>query len=119
VDVSYQLADRFAIGGQLTSTFLVHNEIAARARLFVVARPTWGIYLGVNGHGINSPILLSTPAWAGTLELGFEARTEGRWVVGFGAGGGYLWAEEAEGRGPDESNWMLWPTVNLRIGRAR
>ena len=118
LDVSYQLTDRFEIGGQLTSTFLVHNDLSARARFFVFARPGWGVYLGANLHGINSPILLSTPAAAGTLELGVEVRTERRWIVGFGAGGGYLWAEEAEGRGPDESNWMLWPAVNLRIGRA-
>jgi hypothetical protein len=118
VDVSYQVTDRFEIGGQLTSTFLVHNDLSARARFFVLARPSWGVYVGANLHGINSPILLSTPAAAGTLELGVEVRTEGRWIVGFGAGGGYLWAEDAEGRGPDESNWMLWPAVNLRIGRA-
>jgi hypothetical protein len=118
LDVSYQLAKRFAIGGQLTSTFLVHNDLSARARFFVLAGPSWGVYVGANLHGINSPILLSTPAAAGTLELGVEFWTEGRWIVGFGAGGGYLWAEDAEGRGPDESNWMLWPAVNLRIGRA-
>ena len=119
LDVSYQLTDRFAIGGQLTSTFLVHNDLSARTRLFLFARPSWGVYVGANLHGIHSPVLLSTPAAAGTLELGVEFRTEERWIVGFGAGGGYLWAESAEGRGPDESNWMLWPVVNLRIGRAR
>ena len=78
LDVSYQVSDRFELGGQLTSTFLVHNDLSARARFFLLARPSWGIYLGANLHGIASPILLSTPAAACTLELGVEVRTEGR-----------------------------------------
>jgi hypothetical protein len=118
LDVSYQLTDRFAIGGQLTSTFLVHNDLSARARLFLFARAKLGVYVGANLHGINSPILLSTPAAAGTWSWVWSSGPRGAGSWGSVLAGGYLWAEDAEGRGPDESNWMLWPAVNLRIGRA-
>lgn len=115
IDVSYHLTDRFAVGGQLT-TMLAATELTARTRFFFLARPRWGLYLGANALLLHSPLLFSFPAIGATGEVGVESRP-GSWVLGFGAGAGAVWAETAEGAGPDE-HWHPYPVVNLRIGRA-
>ena len=109
VDVSYQLADRLAVGLQLT-TLVVHYDASLRTRFFVLAGPRSGLYLGANAHWWYSPLILSKPTWAGTGELGYEVRDAQGFTLGIGIGAGYI-ADPADG-------WQLLPLCNLRIGRS-
>jgi hypothetical protein len=121
IDLSYQVLDRLAVGVQATTFLLAHTDLSVRTRVFLIARPRWGIYLGANGHYIHSPLILSDPTWAATGELGWEYRTPGRTVIAVGAGAGRFWARDTEGSNDCRTcPWQsFWPLLNLRVGRAR
>ena len=109
VDVSYQLADRFAVGLQLT-TLVVHYDASLRTRFFVVAGARSGLYLGANAHWWYSPLILTRPTWAWTGELGYELRDAQGFTFAIGIGAGRI-ADPSDG-------WQVLPLCNLRIGRS-
>jgi hypothetical protein len=118
VDVSYQLNDRIAVGAQLTMLLIVHNDLSARGRLFLVAGERYGLYVGANLHGWYSPLILDVPTIAATAELGYELRTDAGFTLGVGAGGGLLWVPGHAGVGGRKPRWDPLPMLNLRIGRS-
>jgi hypothetical protein len=117
LDVSYQLGSRFAVGAQLT-TLVVHYDLSLRSRLFLVAGRRSGLYAGLNLHGWYSPLILSRPTRAATLELGYELRDDSGFTLGVGVGGGVIRLPEGSEGAGTTPRWSPLPLLNVRVGRS-
>lgn len=114
VDLSYQLGDRFAVGGQITSLLFAHVDLSLRTRVFFFAEPTWGLYLGANVHAWYSPLILEEVSPLLTGEIGYEHRARGGFTLGMGLGAGVL--QERRTDRPDRVQPVVM--ANLRIGKS-
>jgi len=120
LDLSYQLHDRLAVGVQAT-TILAHTDINLRSRAFLLARPTWGLYAGLNARLWHSPILFNGGVRPlADAEIGYEWRGPGGFTLGLGAGLGALLTSCCDDQpGPRATRWMM-PVVmtNFRLGTS-
>lgn len=117
-DVSYHPFDRFAVGIQLT-TIVAHTDVSLRGRGFLLASRNAGLYVGANLHGWHSPLILSAVTAAGTLELGYEFRSDGGFTVGLGLGAGLIRVPKGSEGAQLKAHWDPLPLFNLRLGKSR
>jgi hypothetical protein len=118
LDLSYQLLDRVGVGVQATSMMLAHTDVSLRTRAFVVARPSWGLYAGLNGRLWHSPILFEGLRPLADAEIGYEWRGAGGFTLGLGAGAGFLLGCCDPGPYPADSPWTPIVMTNFRAGTS-
>lgn len=115
VEVARQLGDRVTVAAQLTQLLTLHVDMSLRLRAFLWADDESGVYLGLNGQGWYSPLIIKGLAPAASAELGYEWRTSTGLTMGLGIGGGVLYVNEGEGT---KNELEPLPVVNIRLGKS-
>jgi hypothetical protein len=115
----YQLADRFAVGAQLTLGVPL-ADAGLGGRFFLNAEPKSGLYLDLSAHALTG---MGVHALGGVAELGYQYRARSGFL--FEAGGGLAvmnFGQDSCGCGPPtltkESPWHPVPQLTLRFGYA-